>query len=280
MGQAVSQRPEGAVQLDILIDAADSAGGHTATSRGAASHTTLDHVLLHPVKGRPEVGLVVGPAAGTQDAVSLNRGLVVPAQLQGRISEQGLLFWLEFDGLVGLDAGADLLDIVQNAERTLDHIVDHIAGVTHADVVADVASDQAVGANHAEEPGQQLVRGRAVMAVNQHDLRHFFTYSGLDAGGVTQTHHVLGELAAGLILDASLANLERLETFVAQAIKNIDGGDEGVTLTTGLVGSLSQHAWSVLGNLLVAQRSVRAERCLVCRTGILVHGLTRFHLFA
>ena len=156
-------------------------------------------------------------------------------------------------------AGLGHFQVAENARRAFDDVVHHVATVANAHVVCDVASDQTVGANEPEEAGQQLVRRRAVVAVEQYDLAHFAFAGGLDGGVVAQANQVLGVLAAAWVTHQSLANFERVEASIAQAVDDLDGGDVGVALGDAIVRGQSGHAGCVVSNLLVAQRGLATQ---------------------
>ena len=87
---------------------------------------------------------------------------------------------------------------------------------------------------HRGEVALVELHGRAHERVvgQQHD---FVGFRAVDLAGMTQPDHVLGVLALIQIAYTGLADLERLEAISTQAIDDVDGRDECVTLATAVV---------------------------------------------
>ncbi|SOO27847.1 conserved hypothetical protein [Xanthomonas phaseoli pv. phaseoli] len=142
--------------------------------------------------------------------------------------ERGVFFArLQRDGLHGISRRLHSLESSQDFERSFDHLAGYIALMGHAYVCSGVTADQTVVTHEAEHASEHLVAARSIVTVEQND---FVSFRTIDLAGMTHANEMLRVLASVLIADASLADHERFETFVAQLGKDGCGWDVGVSV--------------------------------------------------
>ena len=162
----LSQGPEGAVDVGVLVDASDFAGaaaGYEAAAFVALdiAKATTDEVFLHGVEGVPHGRGCVLMAAEGEDLLGFDGGGLLGVVISGDQGGAGkclLLAWGESEGGHFVDAFGNLGEPVQDADAAFDDLALDVSLVGDADVVDEVLSHyHAVTADEAENSGHEAI---------------------------------------------------------------------------------------------------------------------------
>ena len=243
------QRPEGAVDVGVLVDSVDfpcpAAAALAFLVALDVGNSTANQALLGAVEGFPEVASHVFAAAGKVELLSVKRCRILAVACDaGGIGKGALLAFREHQARHLGDAVIHLREGLQQIAATIDHVLDDVALVWNANLGNEgLRNNQTIFASATVDAGGKLIAAGSIVAVEHHD---FVVKLALHEGHavVTEAKEMLRETALCLVPAAALHDSVRAETLLSEAGQKILSGDVGVAIAAAVVSLFSEDTGS------------------------------------